>query len=41
MFVAVLAYLLLAEELHGYDLVGAVFIVAGIVLATVIKPTPA
>ena len=40
-FVAMLAYLLLGEELHDYDLVGAAFIVAGIVLATVVKPRPA
>ncbi|RUY98392.1 EamA family transporter, partial [Mesorhizobium sp. M7A.F.Ca.CA.002.15.1.1] len=37
-FVAVLAYLLLGEGLHDYDLVGAAFIVAGIVLATVVRP---
>ncbi|RUW71605.1 EamA family transporter [Mesorhizobium sp. M4B.F.Ca.ET.143.01.1.1] len=36
-FVAILAYLLLGESLHDYDLVGAAFIVAGIVLATVVK----
>ena len=40
-FVAILAYLLLGEDLHDYDLVGAAFIVAGIVLATVVKPRPA
>ena len=40
MFVAVLAYLLLGESLHDYDLIGATFIVAGIVLATVLKPKP-
>ncbi|WP_281405875.1 MULTISPECIES: EamA family transporter [unclassified Mesorhizobium] len=40
-FVAVLAYLLLGEGLHDYDLVGAAFIVTGIVLATVVKPRPA
>ncbi|AZO08770.1 MULTISPECIES: EamA family transporter [unclassified Mesorhizobium] len=40
MFVAILAYLLLGESLHDYDLLGAVFIVAGIVLATVLKPKP-
>jgi len=38
LFVAVLAYLLLGESLHDYDLLGAAFIVAGVVLATVIKP---
>jgi drug/metabolite transporter (DMT)-like permease len=37
-FVAVLAYLLLGESLHDYDLTGAAFIVAGIVFATAIKP---
>ncbi|TJU98291.1 MAG: DMT family transporter, partial [Mesorhizobium sp.] len=40
-FVAMLAYLLLGEGLHDYDLVGAAFIVAGIVLATVVKSRPA
>lgn len=38
LFVAILAYLLLGESLHDYDLVGAAFIVLGVVLATVIKP---
>ncbi|TIR95734.1 MAG: DMT family transporter, partial [Mesorhizobium sp.] len=38
MFVAILAYLLLGESLHDYDLIGAAFIVAGIVLATMLKP---
>ncbi|MBZ9821351.1 DMT family transporter [Mesorhizobium sp. CA4] len=38
LFVAVLAYLLLGESLHDYDLLGAAFIVAGVVLATVIRP---
>jgi drug/metabolite transporter (DMT)-like permease len=37
-FVALLAYLLLGEGLHDYDLAGAAFIVAGLVLATAIKP---
>ncbi|MCX7305820.1 MAG: DMT family transporter [Hyphomicrobiales bacterium] len=37
-FVAMLAYLLLGESLHGYDLTGAAFIVAGLVLANFIKP---
>ena len=41
LFVAVLAYLLLGESLHDYDLVGAAFIIAGIVLATLIKPSAA
>ncbi|MDG4884095.1 DMT family transporter [Mesorhizobium sp. WSM4884] len=40
LFVAILAYLLLGESLHDYDLLGAAFIVVGIVLATVIKPKP-
>ena len=38
LFVAVLAYLLLGESLHDYDLVGAAFIIAGILLATLMKP---
>jgi drug/metabolite transporter (DMT)-like permease len=37
-FVALLAYLFLGESLHHYDLAGAAFIVAGLVLATAIKP---
>ncbi len=37
-FVAILAYLLLGESLHDYDLTGAAFIVAGLVLANFIKP---
>ncbi len=40
LFVAVLAYLLLGESLHDYDLIGAAFIVGGLVLATVVKPKP-
>ena len=36
--VGILAYLLLGESLHNYDLFGAAFIVLGIVLATVIRP---
>ena len=39
-FVAMLAYLFLGEGLHGYDLAGAAFIVAGVVFATAIKPKP-
>ena len=38
LFVAILAYLLLGESLHDYDLLGAAFIVAGIVLATALRP---
>ncbi|MDX8447991.1 DMT family transporter [Mesorhizobium captivum] len=38
LFVAILAYLLLGESLHDYDLLGAAFIVAGIVLATATRP---
>jgi drug/metabolite transporter (DMT)-like permease len=34
-FVALLAYLLLGESLHGYDLAGAAFIVVGLVLAAI------
>lgn len=37
-FVAVLAFLFLGERLHDYDLAGAAFIVAGLVLATRIRP---
>jgi drug/metabolite transporter (DMT)-like permease len=37
-FVALLAYLFLGESLHDYDIAGAAFIVAGLVLATAIKP---
>jgi drug/metabolite transporter (DMT)-like permease len=37
-FVAILAYFFLGESLHDYDVAGAAFIVAGIVLATAIKP---
>ncbi len=39
-FVAILAYFFLGESLHDYDLAGAAFIVAGLVLATAIKPRP-
>lgn len=39
-FVAVLAYFFLGESLHDYDLAGAAFIVAGLVLANAIKPKP-
>jgi drug/metabolite transporter (DMT)-like permease len=38
-FVAILAYFFLGESLHDYDLLGAVFIVAGLVLATFVKPS--
>lgn len=37
-FVAVLAYLLLGEALHGYDFVGAALIVIGVLLVTLLKP---
>ena len=37
-FVAMLAYLFLGESLHDYDLAGAAFIIAGLVLATAIRP---
>ena len=40
LFVAILAYLFLGESLHDYDLAGAAIIVAGLVLATAIKPKP-
>jgi drug/metabolite transporter (DMT)-like permease len=39
-FVALLAYLLLGEGLQSYDVFGAAFIVAGLVLATLIKQKP-
>ncbi len=39
-FVALLAWLLLGESLHGYDLAGAAFIVAGILLVTLAKAKP-
>lgn len=39
-FVAGLAYLILGERLHDYDLAGAAFIIAGLLLATAIKPRP-
>lgn len=39
-FVAVLAYLLLGEGLQSYDVFGAAFIVAGVILATLIKQKP-
>ncbi len=37
LFVAILAYFLLGERLHGYDLVGAAFIVGGLVLSALGK----
>lgn len=37
-FVALLAYLLLGESLHRYDLAGAAFIIAGLVVAMALKP---
>ena len=40
-FVALLAYVFLGESLHSYDLLGAAIIVAGIVLATMLRPKPA
>jgi drug/metabolite transporter (DMT)-like permease len=39
-FVALLAYLLLGEGLQSYDVFGAAFIVAGLVLATLVKQKP-
>ncbi|MGN8116692.1 DMT family transporter [Labrys sp. 22185] len=39
-FVALLAYLLLGESLHGYDIWGAAFIIAGLVLPALIKQRP-
>jgi drug/metabolite transporter (DMT)-like permease len=38
LFVAILAYLFLGESLHGYDLAGAAFIAAGLLLVTLVKP---
>jgi drug/metabolite transporter (DMT)-like permease len=40
-FVALLAYLLLGESLHAYHLVGAAIIVAGLLLAVLVKPKAA
>jgi drug/metabolite transporter (DMT)-like permease len=40
LFVAVLAFIFLGESLHDYDLAGAAFIVAGLVLANLIKSKP-
>jgi drug/metabolite transporter (DMT)-like permease len=37
-FVALLAYVLLGESLHAYHLLGAAVIVAGLVLAVLVKP---
>jgi drug/metabolite transporter (DMT)-like permease len=37
-FVALLAYLFLGESLHAYHLIGAAIIVAGLVIANVLKP---
>lgn len=39
-FVALLAYLLLGESLHDYDIWGAAFIVAGLVLPALIRQRP-
>jgi drug/metabolite transporter (DMT)-like permease len=39
-FVAILAYLLLGESLHPFHMAGAAFIVAGLLLANLIKPKP-
>lgn len=39
-FVAILAYLILGERLHRYDMAGAAFIVAGLLLANLIKARP-
>jgi drug/metabolite transporter (DMT)-like permease len=38
LFVALLAYLILGEALHSYDLTGAALIVAGLLLANLFKP---
>ncbi|QEN86315.1 EamA family transporter [Labrys sp. KNU-23] len=40
-FVALLAYLLLGESLHDYDIWGAAFIVGGLMLPAVVKQRPA
>lgn len=40
LFVALLAFIFLGESLHDYDIAGAAFIVAGLVLANLIKPKP-
>ncbi|MEW9307550.1 DMT family transporter [Labrys neptuniae] len=39
-FVALLAYLLLGESLHDYDIWGAAFIVGGLILPALIKQRP-
>lgn len=39
-FVALLAYLLLGESLHDYDIWGATFIIAGLVLPALIRQRP-
>ena len=39
-FVAILAWLLLGESLHDYDLAGAAFIVTGLILAAIRKAPP-
>ena len=39
-FVALLAYLLLGEGLHDYDIWGAAFIIAGLVLPALIRQRP-
>lgn len=40
LFVAVLAFIFLGESLHDYDLAGAAFIVAGLLLANLVKSKP-
>jgi drug/metabolite transporter (DMT)-like permease len=40
LFVAILAYFILGESLHAYDFAGAALIVAGLVLANILKPKP-
>ena len=39
-FIAILAHIFLGERLHLYHLVGAAFILAGVLLVTLLKPPP-
>jgi len=38
LFVAILAYFILDERLHGYDLIGAAFIIAGVLASALGRP---
>ena len=39
-FIALLAYILLGERLHIYHVIGAGFILAGVLLVMLLKPQP-